>query len=80
MTPPVDESLLKAKQIQILRLIVDGRTYKEIAGELDCSTVMVRYWMARSMRTYGCRTCPQLMYRYGFECGANPAKARKAIA
>ena len=66
---------LKPKQRHILQRIVVGRTYKEIAGELGCSTVMVRYWMARSLRAYGCRTSQQLMYRYGFERGSEAAKA-----
>jgi DNA-binding CsgD family transcriptional regulator len=59
-------------ELRILFLIAqEGLEQKEIAGRVDCKTAAVKYWIYRARIKNRCRTCAQLLFKLGLECGSN---------
>jgi DNA-binding NarL/FixJ family response regulator len=59
---------LTPQQREVLNLVIDGRSAKEIAGALDISTRTAEYHKARFMKALGVRNISELI-KYAVRAG-----------
>ena len=61
------EDSLSNREHEVLQMLLDGKTYREIASDLYISENTVKYHVKNIYKKYGCSSRKELIQKYNFE-------------